>query len=83
MERCIEVCNETDRDIVIITSDEGKHAATKFIIDGVYLKDATDCPPARNQKYTLPVHGFFEIRDGLIYRMSCFYNQKDWFKQVA
>jgi steroid delta-isomerase-like uncharacterized protein len=83
MEFCFEACNETARDIVIITSEEGKYAAAKLIVDGVYLKDVANYPPAHNQKYTLPVHAFFEIKDGLIYKMSCFYNQKDWIKQVA
>jgi steroid delta-isomerase-like uncharacterized protein len=83
MEFCFDVCKETARDIVIITSEEGKYAAAKLTIDGVYLKDIANYPPARAQTYTLPVHAFFEINDGLIYRMSCFYNQKDWIRQVA
>lgn len=83
MELCFDICKETAKDIVIITSEEGKYAAAKLTIDGIYLKDVANYPPARNQKYTLPVHAFFEIKNGLIYRVSCFYNQKDWIKQVA
>lgn len=83
MEFCFDVCKETAKDIVIITSEEGKYAAAKLTIDGVYLKDIANYPPARGQKYMLPVHAFFEIKNGLIYRMSCFYNQKDWIKQVT
>lgn len=83
MELCFDVCKETACDIVIITSEEGKYAAAKLMVDGVYLKDVANYPPAHKQKYTLPEHAFFEIKDGLIYRVSCFYNQKDWIKQVA
>ena len=83
MERCFDVCKENARDIVIIAGEEGKYAAAKLVIDGVYLKGAANCPPAKNQKYTIPVYAFFEVKDGLIHRMSCFYNQKDWIKQVA
>ncbi|MEI7493412.1 MAG: nuclear transport factor 2 family protein [Alphaproteobacteria bacterium] len=83
MEFCFDACKETAKDIVIITSEEGKYAASKLTIDGVYLKDVANYPPARSQQYTLPVHAFFEIKNGLIYRISCFYNQKDWIKQVA
>jgi steroid delta-isomerase-like uncharacterized protein len=83
MEFCFDACKENARNIIILCSEDGKYAAAKLVIDGVYLKDVANYPLAKNQKYTLPVHAFFEIKDGLIYRMSCFYNQKDWIKQVA
>lgn len=83
MEFCFDVCKENARDIIIIASDDGRYAASKLMIDGIYLKDIANYPVANNQKYSLPVHAFFEIKDGLVYRISCFYNQKDWISQVS
>ena len=62
MEFCFDVCNEKARDILIIVSENGRHAAVKLVIDGVYLKSVTGYPSAKNQKYTLPIYAFLKLR---------------------
>ena len=37
----------------------------------------------KGQTYTLPAGGFFDIRDGLISRITTFYNLNDWVAQVS
>ncbi len=37
----------------------------------------------RGQTYTLPAGTFFEVRDGLIARVTTYYNLADWLAQIA
>lgn len=80
MNRCYK---ETIRDLVIMTSDDDKHAAAKFIVDGTYLETDKGLPDANNQTYTLPAGAFFEIENGKIKRITMSYNLRDWLEQVS
>ena len=71
------------RDIEILVNSDGTRAAAEFIVEGEYLSSAPGLPPATGQKYTLPAGIFFEIRDGLIARVTTYYNLADWTAQVA
>ena len=42
-----------------------------------------DVAEAKGQSYILPAGGFFEIRDGLISRITTYYNLNDWVRQVS
>ncbi len=68
--------------IVIMVSTEGKRAAAEFICNGTYKTTCEGLPPARGQKYSLPVGCFFEIEGSKIARVTNYYNMNDWLKQV-
>lgn len=66
----------------ILASDDGMRASAEFICNGIYKKSAEGLPPAKGQKYTLPVGCFFEVKNGKIARVTNYYNLQDWLKQV-
>lgn len=73
---------ENIKDLVIMVSDNGHHAAAEFVIEGTYLTTDSGLPEAKGQKYSLTVGAFFKIKDGKIERVTNYYNLKDWLKQV-
>jgi steroid delta-isomerase-like uncharacterized protein len=75
--------SEELKDLVIFASDDGARAAAEFAVHGIYLKTDPGLPEARGQSYVLPAGGFFDIRDGLISRITTFYNLNDWIRQVS
>lgn len=80
MDRCY---HEQLTDIVVMTSPDGARAAAEFVVHGEYLATDEGLPPATGQTYVLPAGAFFEIRDGLIARVSVHYNLADWIAQVG
>ena len=80
MDRCYK---ERLEDIVIMASADGTRAAAEFIVHGQYLRTDEGLPPASGQTYVLPAGAFFDIRDGLISRVSVYYNLADWTAQVG
>lgn len=80
MNRCY--CEEL-RDIVVLSSADGKRAAAEFVVHGKYLATDAGLPPANGQTYVLPGATFFEIKNGAIVRVTTHYNLKDWTAQVA
>ncbi|HEX4894797.1 MAG TPA: ketosteroid isomerase-related protein [Solimonas sp.] len=70
-------------DISISTTTDGRRAAAEYVVLGTYLKTDTDLPEARGQTYRLPGGAFFEVRDGLVTRVTNYYNLQDWLKQVG
>jgi len=80
MDRCYD---ETLKDIAIMTNAEGSRAAAEFVVHGRYKQTDDGMSDARGQTYVLPAGAFFEIRDGLIRRVTTRYNLKDWIAQVA
>ena len=68
--------------IVIMEDSDGTRAAAEFICQGIYKNTDTGLPPARGQKYRLPVGCFFEVKSGKIMRVTNYYNMNDWLKQV-
>ncbi len=80
----MDVCyDENLTDIAIMTSPDGTRAAAEFIVNGVYKKTDGDLPEARGQTYKLPAGAFFEVRNGLIDRVTTYYNLKEWMRQVS
>ena len=69
--------------IVLMASEDGTRGAAEFIVHGEYLADDEGLPPATGQKYVLPAGAFFEFRDGLISRVTVYYNLADWIAQVG
>lgn len=80
MARCY---HEELTDIVIMVAGDEKRAAAEFIVNGRYLATDEGLPPARGQRYVLPGGAFFDIRGGLIARVTTYYNLPDWTAQVS
>lgn len=80
MERCYR---ERLSGIVLMVSEDGTRAAAEFIVHGEYLSTDPGLPPATGQRYELPAGTFFEIADGLIRRVTVYYNLVDWTRQVG
>ena len=83
MEVCFDCVKETVRDLTILNSQDDCYAAARFMCDGEYIKTVKNYPEARNQKYSVQCHAFFELKDGLIYRVTSYFNEKDWSAQLA
>lgn len=73
---------ETLADIVIMADETGARAAAEFTVRGRYLETAEGLPEARDQHYSLPAGIFFEVDDGLISRVTTYYNLAAWKAQV-
>ena len=74
---------EQVEDLVVMTSADGTRAASEFYIRGTYLNTDEGLPPATGQTYYLRVGAFFEIKEGLVARVTNYYNLTDWLRQVG
>jgi len=70
-------------DIVLFSSGDGTRAAAEFVVTGTYLKTDDGLPEANGQTYKLPAGTFFTLKDGLITRITTYYNLSDWRNQVS
>lgn len=70
-------------DIVVMSSQDGRHAAASYVVHGEYKSTDEGLPEAKGQRYVLPGGAFFEVRDGLIARVTNYYNLNDWIAQVS
>lgn len=80
MSRCYA---EDLQNIVIMATDDGRRAAAEFNVHGRYLATDEGLPPADGQTYVLPAGTFFAIENGLITRVTTYYNLTDWLVQVT
>lgn len=80
MSRCYR---ETLTDMVVMASADGTRAAAEFTVSGEYLTTDDGLPEAKGQKYRLPGGAFFEVENGLIQRVTTYYNLPDWIAQVS
>lgn len=80
MERCYK---EEVLDPVVMVSADGTRAAAEFMLNGSYLQTDEGLPAAKGQSYRLRVGTFFELRDGLICRVSNHYNLQHWIEQIS
>jgi steroid delta-isomerase-like uncharacterized protein len=71
------------REIRIIASADGAHAAAEYVVHGTYHHTDEGLPEARGQTYVLPGGAFFDIRQGRIARVTNYYNLQDWIAQVV
>lgn len=80
MDRCYreQVC-----DLVVFASEDGTRGAAEFFIEGEYLATDEGLPPANGQRYRLRVGAFFELCDGLVKRVTNYYNLEEWLRQVG
>lgn len=80
MDRCYR---ERLEDIVLMADGHGERGAAEFTVHGAYLATDKGLPEAKGQTYVLPAGAFFTFRDGLIARVSVYYNLADWMRQVG
>lgn len=81
-ERMTRCYREVLHDLVVMVSDDGRRAAAEFVVHGTYLVADEGLPPAHGQNYRLPAGAFFTIEDGLISRVTMYYNLQEWLDQV-
>ena len=79
MERCYA---EQLKDLVLMASADGTRGAAEFVVHGEYLATDEGLPEAKGQRYVLPAGAFFAFKDGLISRVTVYYNLADWEAQV-
>ncbi len=75
--------SEQLHDVVVMASTDGTRAAAEYMVHGQYHHTDEGLPPANGQRYVLPGGAFFDIRDGVIARVSNYYNLQDWIAQVG
>ena len=79
MDRCY---TERLDGLVLMANDDGARGAAEFTIHGLYKATDEGLPEASGQAYVLPAGAFFAVRDGLIARVTVYYNLADWTRQV-
>ncbi len=80
MDRCYR---EQVVELVTMASEDGKRGGAEFYIEGEYLSTDEGLPPATGQRYRLRVGAFFEIENGLVKRITNYYNLQEWLRQVG
>ena len=70
-------------DVAIMVGEGGGRAAAEFTVHGTYLSTAEGLPEASGQTYSLPAAILFDVDDGLISRVTTYYNLADWTAQVG
>jgi steroid delta-isomerase-like uncharacterized protein len=80
MERCYA---EQLENMAVMATADGTRAAAEFEVLGTYIETDSGLPPATGQTYRLPAGAFFEVRDGLIARVTTYYNLANWLGQIA
>src|SRR5262245_21302180 len=69
--------------IVVMATANGTRAAAELDVLGTYVETDEGLPPACGQTYRLPAGAFFEVENGLIVRVTNYYNLTAWLKQIA
>jgi steroid delta-isomerase-like uncharacterized protein len=80
MERCYA---ERLENVVVMATPDGARAAAELDVLGTYIEADEGLPPASGQTYRLAAGAFFEVRDGLISRITTYYNLADWLRQIG
>lgn len=80
MDRCY---SEKVVELVAMASEDGKRGAAEFYIEGEYLSTDEGLPQATGQRYRLRVGAFFEIENGLVKRVTNYYNLQEWLRQIG
>ncbi len=75
--------SEQVKDLIVMCHDGGIRAAAEFTIEGTYKKSQPGLPAAKGQSYRLPVGAFFEVNNGLISRVTNYYNLEHWIQLVS
>ncbi|RYG86386.1 isopropylmalate/homocitrate/citramalate synthase [bacterium] len=68
--------DEKIEDLVIMTN--GDRGCAEFVVDGIYSGTVEGLPEATGQEYRIPACAIFEVREGLIKRVTSYYNLRAW-----
>lgn len=68
--------DETIEELVIMTN--GDRGCAEFVVDGTYTQTVEGLPEADHQPYRIPACAIFEVREGLIKRVTSYYNLRAW-----
>lgn len=74
--------DETIEELVLFSSSEPNRVAAEFIVQGRYKQAEPGFPAAREQGYRISVGAFFQVQDGLIERITNYYNVTAWREMV-
>jgi len=74
---------ETLTDIVLFSEPNNKRVAAEFVVNGTYKQAEEGLPAAHGQTYVLPAAAFLEVTDGLISRVTTYYNLPLWIRLVS
>jgi steroid delta-isomerase-like uncharacterized protein len=70
-------------ELEIFSGENAGRFAAEFFIEGAYKKTQSGLPEAKNQPYRLRVGAFFEVKNGLITRVTNHYNLRQWIGMVS
>ena len=74
---------ETVSNLVIFEAPDQSRAAAEYTVKGTYMMADPGQPPAHGQPYTLSAGSFFDLKDGLITRVTTRFSTADWLRQVS
>lgn len=60
---------------IMVNGDRG---CAEFRVTGKYTKTVEGLPEANDQEYQIPACAIFEVRDGMIKRVTSYYNLRAW-----
>lgn len=80
MDRCY---TEELKEIVLYSSSHRDKIAASFTVHGIYKEGDEGFPEANGQTYVLPAAAFLELKDGLISKVTTYYNLQQWIKLVS
>lgn len=80
MEKCYD---EQLTDMVFFSEETNSRVAVEFVVNGIYKSTDSDLPEAKGQKYVLPAGAFLEVKEGLISRVTTYYNLPLWMELVG
>jgi steroid delta-isomerase-like uncharacterized protein len=67
---------------VVILADADR-ASAEYTVSGQYLASDEGLPQAHGQRYEIPGGAFFSVQEGLITRVSNYYNLPLWLAQIG
>jgi steroid delta-isomerase-like uncharacterized protein len=70
-------------DLVLFADVTVTRAAAEFTVLGTYLSTDEGLPAATGQSYRLPAGAFFTLENGLISRVTLYYNLQEWLAAIA
>lgn len=83
LERMDRLYRENLTELVVLSEPSGVRFAAEFTVVGKYLSAEPGLPAAHGQTYELSAGAFFELDDGIIQRVTSYYNARDWLEQVG
>lgn len=74
---------ETLTDMVFMSEPTDSRVAVEFTVNGIYKKAEEGFPEAHGQSYVISAAAFLEVKNGLITRVTTYYNLELWIELVS